>query len=391
MDRAPSTASAVLTLGAVERYDVIVIGLGAMGSAAAAALARRGAAVLGIERFGAVHDRGSSHGASRIVRMAYFEHPDYVPLLRRAYAGWARLEAATGRSLITWCGALMIGHPDGAVVAGTLDSVRRWDLPHELLDGAAMAAAFPQFVLGDGEVAVFERNAGVVHPEGAVRSQLDDAAAHGALLRFESAVSGWDIADGGVVVDAEGVRVSARRLVITAGPWAQRLLDHRFPLDPVRTVTYHYAPPDAGTFAAQRFPAFVWELGASDSLYGMAEPATGTCKFGFHHRRTPTDPDDLDRSVSPAETAAMDEQLAGRIPGVAGPCVATTVCMYTMTPDEHFVVGHLPSSDGVVSVAAGFSGHGFKFAPVVGEVLADLAIDGGTDAPIALFDPTRFD
>src|SRR6187455_2784324 len=154
MDRAPSTASAVLTLGAVERYDVIVIGLGAMGSAAAAALARRGAGVLGIERFGAVHDRGSSHGASRIVRMAYFEHPDYVPLLRRAYAGWARLEAATGRSLITWCGALMIGRPDGSVVAGTLESVSQWKLPHQLLDGAALASAFPQFVLDDGEVAV---------------------------------------------------------------------------------------------------------------------------------------------------------------------------------------------------------------------------------------------
>ncbi len=254
-----------------------------------------------------------------------------------------------------------------------------------------MAAAFPQFVLDDGEVAVFERNAGVVHPEHAVRSQLDDAAAHGAALRFESAVGGWEIADGGVVVDVGGTAASARRLVITAGPWAWRVLDHRFPLDPVRTVTYHYAPPDAGTFAAARFPAFVWELDDGDSLYGMAEPATGACKFGFHHRRTPTDPDHLDRSVSSAEKGAMDEQLAVRIPGLAGPCVATTVCMYTMTPDEHFVIGHLPGSDGVVTVAAGFSGHGFKFAPVVGEILADLAVDGGTEAPIALFDPTRFD
>jgi sarcosine oxidase len=391
MDRARSTARAVLTLGAVDRYDVIVIGLGAMGSATAAALARRGAGVLGIEQFGAVHDRGSSHGASRIVRMAYFEHPDYVPLLRRAYAGWARLEAATGRSLITWCGALMIGRPDGDVVAGTLASARRWGLPHELLDGAAMAEAFPQFVLGADEVAVVERNAGVVHPEDAVRSQLDDAATQGAELRFESVVGGWDIGAGGVVVDAGGARVSARRLVVTAGPWAPRLLAHRFPLVPVRTVTCHYAPPDAGAFTVERFPAFVWELDAGDSLYGMAEPATNRCKFGFHHRRTTTDPDELDRAVSPAETAAMDDRLAGRIPGVAGRCVATTVCMYTMTPDEHFVIGHLPGTDGAVAVAAGFSGHGFKFAPVVGEILADLALDGGTDAPIALFDPTRFD
>jgi sarcosine oxidase len=375
----------------VDRYDVIVLGLGAMGSATAAAIARRGVDVLGVEQFGAVHDRGSSHGTSRIVRMAYFEHPDYVPLLERAYAGWARLEAATGSPLITWCGALMIGRRDGAIVAGTLESAGRWDLPHRLLDDAAMAEAYPQFVLDAGEVAVFEHNAGVVHPERAVRSQLDDAVAHGAALRFETPVGGWELADGGVVVDVGGHRASARRLVITAGPWARKQLDGRLPLDPVRTVTYHYAPPEPAAFRAERFPAFVWELAPGDCLYGMAEPATGTCKFGFHHRRTPTDPDGLDRAVSPAETSAMEEQLAARFPALVSPCVATTVCMYTMTPDEHFVIGHLPDADGIVTVAAGFSGHGFKFAPVVGEALADLALDGGTEAPIGLFDPTRFD
>jgi sarcosine oxidase len=375
----------------VKRCDVVVVGLGAMGSAAASALARRGVDVLGVERFGAVHDRGSSHGASRIVRMAYFEHPDYVPLLHRAYDGWSRLEAAARQQLITWCGALMIGRPDGAVVAGTLASAQRWDLPHQLLDPAAMAASFPQFALDEGDVAVFERNAGVVHPERAVRCQLDEAAAHGAELVFDSGVGGWELAGDGAVVDVDGDRVFAGRLVVAAGPWAGSLLGLRFPLEPVRTVTYHYAPPDTAAFAAERFPAFVWELGAADSLYGMAEPTPGGCKFGFHHRRTPTDPDRLDRAVSPAETAAMDTQLAAHVPGLAGRCDGTTVCMYTMTPDEHFLIGHLPGSEGVVSVAAGFSGHGFKFAPVVGELLADLALDGGTDAPIALFDPTRFD
>src|SRR5262245_14853312 len=212
MDRTRRTASAVLTLGAVDRYDVIVLGLGAMGSAAAAAVARRGIGVLGVEQFGAVHDRGSSHGASRIVRMAYFEHPDYVPLLQRAYAGWARLEEATGSQLITWSGALMIGRPDSGTVAGALESARRWDLPHQLLDAAAMAEAFPQFAVDQGEVAVLERNAGVIHPERAVRSQLDDAAAHGAQLRFESVVGGWEIADGGVVVGVGDDRAAARRL-----------------------------------------------------------------------------------------------------------------------------------------------------------------------------------
>jgi sarcosine oxidase len=372
-------------------YRTIVVGLGAMGSAAAAAVARRGVDVLGLEQFAPLHDRGSSHGDSRIVRMAYFEHPDYVPLLRRAYDGWAELEQVSGRPLIRWTGALMIGRSDSAVVAGTLASATRWQLPHEVLDGAAMAARFPQFNLAAGEVAVHEHSAGVVDPEAAVEALHVAARAAGAELRFESPVDGWDVGSDHVTVRVGGEAMAADHLVVAAGPWAAKLLSTNLALTPVRTVTYHIAAGgDRAAFAPDNFPAFVWELRPGDALYGLADVGSGAPKVGFHHRHRPTDPDDVDREVSPEEIAAMRAVLGERIPALHGDCLASTVCMYTMTPDEHFIIGHLPGRDGRVSVAAGFSGHGFKFVPVVGDILADLALDGGTAAPIGLFDPARF-
>jgi sarcosine oxidase len=369
-------------------HRTIVIGLGAMGSAAAAAIARRGVEVLGVEQFVPLHDRGSSHGDSRIVRMAYFEHPDYVPLLRRAYEGWAHLEESSGRRLIRWTGALMIGRPDSAVVAGTLASVTTWKLPHEVLDHAVAKERFPQFGLHDDEVAVHERNAGVVDPEAAIAALHDAARSHGAELRFESSVDGWEVGDETVTVRVDGDDIAADHLVVAAGPWAAKLLGAGLPLLPERTVTYHLEPVgDRAAFGPERFPAFVWELTPGDAIYGLADVGGGP-KVGFHHRGRPTDPDRVDRNVTPDEIAAMRTVLAERLPALQGRCTAKT-CMYTMTPDDHFVIGHLPGSGGRVSVAAGFSGHGFKFTPVVGEILADLALDGGTDLPIGLFDPTR--
>ena len=375
----------------MRRYHTIVAGLGAMGSAAVACLARRGVDVVGLEQFAALHDRGSSHGDSRIVRMAYFEHPDYVPLLRRAYDGWAALEGDSGRRLITWTGALMIGRPESTVVAGTLESVRRWQLPHELLDAGAMADRFGQFRLDDDDVVVYECDAGVVDPEATIAILHERARRAGAELRFETPMDGWTVGDGGVMVSVGGERVAADHLVIGAGPWAGALLGGAFPLTPVRTVTYHFEPSgDRAQFAPDRCPAFVWELTPGDALYGLADVGRGAPKVGFHHRRFPIDPDHVDRDATSEEVAAMRAVLAERLPALAQGSVVSATCRYTMTPDEHFVIGHLPGTDGRVSVAAGFSGHGFKFLPVVGEILADLAIDGATDAPIALFDPSRF-
>ena len=314
-----------------------------------------------------------------------------MPLIRSAYAGWADLSEQAGTPMITWSGALMIGTPDAPVVAGTLASVRRWELEHEVLDQQAMAERFGQFALRDGDVAVLERDAGFVNPERAVKAQLALASGHGAELRFGVPVDGWELTAAGAAVSVAGDRIEAARLVFASGPWTSKVLGGVLPLDVVRTVTYHFeALSDPAAYRPDRFPAFVYELGPRDALYGVADAGLGA-KVGFHYRTTPADPDAIDRDVGADEIETIRAILADRLPGLPGRCRSAAVCMYTMTPDENFVIGHVPGTDGRVSVAAGFSGHGFKFTPVVGEILADLAIDGSTAHPIGMFDPTRFD
>ena len=375
-------------------YDVIVVGLGGMGSAAARHLAARGARVLGLEQFTAAHALGSSHGDTRIVRMAYFEAPDYVPLLRRAYELWDELEADTGRQLFVRHGALMIGAADSEVVRGTLASVARYHLPYELLDRTAMAQRFPQFALRAGDQAVFERNAGFVNPEVVVRAHLDLAARAGAELRFQTPVTSWRAGADDVVVRTGAGEFRARRLVIAAGAWAERMMPGlNVPLRVGRRVMHYLAPlVPAAEFAADRFPVYVYETGAHDAIYGFpwVDDPGGGVKAGFHYRGGDVDPDTVDRGVSAGEQEEMRAVLAERIPGLAGPHLAAKVCMYTLTPDEHFVIDHLPGHAGRVVVAAGFSGHGFKFTPVVGEILADLALDGRTELPIEFLSARRF-
>jgi len=371
---------------------VVVIGLGGMGSAAAAHLARRGAWVVGLEQFSPAHDLGSSHGETRIVRQAYFEHPDYVPLAQRAYELWDELAAAMGAPLLHRIGGLMLGAPESPVVAGTLRSARQWALPHEHLDREATAARYPQFRLEDGEESVYEAIAGHVSPAGAVRAHLEVAAAHGARLRFGAVVNGWDLVPGGVEVTVDGARLRADRLVLAAGPWTGKVLGPVLPLRPVRRVVAYFAPRgDGDAFAPDRFPVYVFDVGGGDAIYGFPETVRGRgAKVGFHYRGPDVDPDLIARTVSPAEIEELRAVVADRIPGLAGRCLDASVCMYTMTPDEHFVIGLMPGTDGRVVIAAGFSGHGFKFAPVVGEILADLATAGATRHPIEFLAPSRF-
>lgn len=378
----------------ITETDVIVLGLGGMGSAAARHLAGRGVAVLGLEQFTPVHDLGSSHGDTRIVRQAYFERPDYVPLLKRAYALWDQLSVETGRATFVRTGALMIGAAGSAVVAGTLASVERWNLPHEVLDRAEMARRYPQFVLRDGESAVFEADAGYVDPESAVRAHLALAARDGADLRFGCAVRSWDLDRAGIVVRTDGGDFRAARLVLAAGAWTGALVPGLgVPLRVGRRVG-HYLQPLGGLdgFTVDRFPVYIFECAPGDEIYGfpLLGPAEAGVKVGFHHRGRDVDPDDVDRDVSAAEQAEIRDVLRRRIPALAGAHVSAKVCLYTLTPDEHFVIDRLPGTDGRVVVAAGFSGHGFKFTPVVGEILADLVLTGRTDLPIEFLSAARF-
>lgn len=377
-------------------FDVIVAGLGAMGSAAAFHLAARGQRVLGLEQYQPAHDRGSSHGHSRVIRLAYFEHPSYVPLLRRAYALWDELQRNTGTPLLTITGGLMVGRPDSEVVRGTLASAQTHDLPHEVLNPTALQRRFPPFTPSPDLVGVFEPQAGVLQPEACVRAHLSMADARGATLRFAERVLDWRAGGDGVEVTTDQGTYVARRLVLAPGAWApQHFHLPDLPLEVERQVLFWF-DPDGGTapFAPARFPVYVWDHGAGVQVYGFPaqDGPPGGVKVAFFRtgRATRCTPDTIDREVRAGEVAAMREAIARVLPSLAsGRLTAATTCMYTLTPDHHFVIGPHPAHPEVV-LASPCSGHGFKFASVVGEVLADLTIDAATAHPIDLFDPRRF-
>ena len=370
-------------------YDVIVVGLGGMGSAAARALAARGARVGGFERFGPAHALGASHGGSRIIRLAYFEHPSYVPLLRSAYDLWARLEADSGRGLLIRCGGLFMGAPDSEVYAGSLRAARQHGLPHEVLDADELGRRYPLFATsGDPIGGIYEEQAGIVAPEATVQAHLELSARDGAELHFGTPVREWSARGDSVTIRTDLGTHQADRLILAAGAWAPRLLHlPELPLRVERRVQMWFAP-DRHHAAFAALPVWLRQRGDGLQFYGFPL-RDGAVKVALHNRGVSCEPDTVDRTVSAVEVQAMREVLAGALPALTGELVKAAVCTYTLTPDEHFVLATHPDHS-AVAIAAGFSGHGFKFTPVVGEVLADLALTGATAHPISLFDPARF-
>jgi sarcosine oxidase len=378
--------------------DAIIIGLGAMGSSAAAQLSARGQRVLGLEQFDLLHDRGSSHGASRVIRLAYFEHPSYVPLLLRSYELWNELEQQTGRSLLSMTGGLMIGRPDSDVVGGSVRSAQAHGLPHEMLTAADIRRRFPPLVPREGDVALYETRAGVLQAEASVDALQQLAIAQGADLRSNERVVGWEAASSGegVVVTTETATFEARRLVLSPGPWAASLFAlPAVPLTVERQVLFWFAPiGGVSSFSPGRFPIYIWDLGGRTQFYGfpsMPGPPFGVkvAFFRSSHEQV-VSPDAVDRTVQPEEVEAMRAALWNRIPALAsGALVQAMTCLYTLTPDHHFIVGPHPAHR-QVTIASPCSGHGFKFATVIGEIIADLVIDGETRHDIGLFSPARF-
>lgn len=376
--------------------DVIVVGLGTMGAATAYHLATRGVRVLGLDRFTPPHGRGSHAGGSRIIRLAYAEGEAYVPLVRRSFELWRVAEEAADVTLLTATGGLMIGPPDGMTVGGALASARAHGLAHELLDAGEVRRRFPAFTPGDGDAALYEEVAGLLRPERAISAYLGLAAKAGAELRYGLPVTGWRAtADGVAISTADGERFAAR-LVICPGAWAPELLaDLGVPLVVQRRVQHYWRAPGE-EFAVGRFPAWIWEYAPDKAAYGLPAPdpgaagVDGAVKAALHHVEDPVDPNTGAGEATPAEVRQMREILATRLPRIAtSEWVGGKPCLYTLTPDEHFVLGRHPRYERVV-VAGGFSGHGFKFAPVVGEILADLALTGTTRHMIDLFAPDRF-
>jgi len=374
-------------------YDVIVAGLGGMGSAAAYHLAARGERVLGLERYTPAHDRGSSHGQSRIIRLAYSENPAYVPLVLRAYELWERLESETGEDLMTITGGLMIGPPGTRVFDGSKESAEKYDLPHEILDAAELKRRYPVFEPTPDTAALFEERAGFLRPEACVKAHLDRAASLGVDLRFEEEILSWEPTRSGVRVETASGGYEAERLVISAGAWAPRLLaDLGLPLEVTRQILFWFDPKGGiEPFLSDRFPIFIWEPEDGNSFYSIPahDGPTGGVKAAFFRADgKPADPEMIDREVHDEEVEFIRSYLARYVPDLDGDFLYAKTCMYTNTPDEHFVISTHPNYP-QVAIAAGFSGHGYKFCSVVGEILADLVTQGETYHPIDLFSPTR--
>ena len=353
-------------------YDVIVVGLGAMGSAALAECAARGLRALGLDRWAPPHTHGSSHGRSRIIREAYFEDPCYVPLVQRAYQRWDELGREVGRILWRRTGGLMIGPPGGTLVAGAIRSAEVHGLPHERMAAAEVRARYPTLRLADDTVAVWEPRAGVLDPEACVAAHLERARAGGAEIRVGEAASAWRPDGDGVAVGTAAGRFHATRLVLAAGAWTGSLVPElRSALTVTRQVLFWFEPAvDAQAFAPERFPIFIWEDEPGRFFYGFPDLGDGV-KVARHQEGEPTDPNRVRREVSKAEVGAMRTVVARCLPEAGGRLRDTAVCLYTNTPDQHFIVDRHPEHAQVL-IASPCSGHGFKFASALGEVLADL-------------------
>jgi sarcosine oxidase len=373
-----------------ETYDVIIIGLGGMGSAAAYHLARRGQRVLGLEKFTPAHDKGSSHGGSRIIRQSYFEDPAYVPLLLRAYELWEGLAQDSGQEVYRLTGGLFLGPPDCLTVAGSLRASREWSLPHEVLDAGQIRSRFPNFTPQPGDVGLYEAKAGFARPEMTVAAHLDLAAREGATLRFGEEVQGWSETATGVTVATAAGTYTAGQLVICPGAWAPQLLaELGIPITVERQVLY-WLDPFGGTAPFEDQPIFINENANGMQIYGFPaiDGPDGGVKVAFFRKGQECTPETIDRVVHAEEISAMRDRVTELLPALTGDCVHSATCMYSNTSDEHFVITRHPDYANV-TVACGFSGHGFKFVPVVGEIVADLATTGTTAHPIALFDPQR--
>ena len=372
-------------------FDVAVIGLGVMGSAALDALARRGRRVIGIDRFAPGHDRGSSHGATRIIRLGYFEHPSYVQLVGAAYPLWRELEARSGQSLLSVTGILEIGEPESDLVAGTLRSSRLHGLPHEILDAPSLMKRFPAFRLPDDFVGVFQRDGGFVRAESAVAALQTLARRAGAELRIEERVCAVEPYRDGVRVTTQHGDIVAKYAIVTAGPWLKSLLPQLpVPIRVTRQVLGWFEPADDARdwFAADRFPVFLLQ-NQDGVFYGFPADTDGIKVAKHHHLDETVDPDGHDRTVSAADEAVVRRVLRAYVPDADGRLIAARTCLYTMTPDGDFILDRLPGCPQIV-VAAPCSGHGFKFAPVIGEILADLAVEGYTEHDILRFSLKRF-
>jgi len=368
-----------------DSFDAIVVGVGGMGSAALLHLARRQRRVLGLEQFEIPHEYGSSHGLTRIIRLAYWEHPSYVPLLRRAYELWRELEQLAGEELLVTTGSVDAGPPDSRPIRGALDACRQFGLRHETFDSSTLGLRFPGYRLPDNLVAVFQPDGGFLLSERCITAHVNAALRHGATVHTNERVIEWDVRRDHALVRTNRSTYTTPRLVVTVGPWAGKIVPALQPLVTVeRQVVMWVTPKRPDRFLPDRFPVFYLH-GDEGSFYGF--PVFGDLGFKigrYHHLRQVVDPDRVDRTWHAEDELVLREAVQRYFPDGDGPATLLKTCLFTNTSDEHFIIDTLSETPRVV-VAAGFSGHGYKFCSVVGEILADLVLEGHTRHDISLF------
>jgi sarcosine oxidase len=373
-------------------YDVAVVGLGGMGSAILAHCAARGASVIGVEQFTPAHDLGSSHGKTRMIRKAYFEDSAYVPLVVRAYELWRELEHAASAEILRITGLLSVGEENSGIIQGTLRAASEHDLPVESLSQREVKARYPTLELWKDEVALFETDGGVLNPERAVRAQLNVAEANGAQMRFGTTMESWHATDQGFELSlSDGTHISASKLVLALGPWFQQTLEALGVRIRVQRNVQVWFSPGTNAYDAPGFPAFlVNRRGLPAPLYGFPDFGDGV-KAAFHGFGDLTDAKHVKREIDLArDVEPVAQAMEQWMPGAAGTFREATPCMYALTPDENFVIDRHPEHANLI-LCGGFSGHGFKFAPVIGEIGADLALDGGSRHEIGFLSLSRFE
>ncbi len=373
-----------------QEFDCIVIGVGAMGSATLYNLAKRGRRVLGLEQFDIPHAEGSSHGVNRIIRLAYYEHPSYVPLLRRAYELWSEIESIAGEQLIYKTGSIDTAPAGHEVFEGSLESCLLHDIPHRVLNHAQINEQFPGYQLPVGHMGILQQDGGFVLSERSIVAYANAAMSEGAEIHAREVVSGWEPDRGGVRVFTDRGEYTAERLIITAGAWSSGLIPILEGLAvPERQVLAWLQPIDGSLYTPEVFPVFnaYFDEGR---YYGFPVFGIPGFKVGrYHHLEEIIDLDSTIKTVNGEDEALLRSAVEKYFPKANGTTMTLKTCMFTNTPDEHFIVDSLPGNTQVV-VAAGFSGHGFKFASVIGEILSDLAIKGETEHDIDLLKIDRF-